>query len=113
MNRPTVPAASIGRVDLLLGHATMLTADDWDDIAGAVQEAMGIVLLMAATHPADPPAQIPELASLTTRDCIDRAWQEVQEWDLALTADLPDLARLRVVLADLHHGLAAGAGDRG
>ena len=35
---------SINRIDLLLGQATMLTAVRWDEIAGLIQEAMGIVL---------------------------------------------------------------------
>lgn len=113
MNRPLVPAASIGRVDLLLGHATMLTADRWDDIAGMVQEAMGIALLMAAMRPASPPAQVPGLAGLNVRDCIERARAEVQAWDLALAADLPDLARLRVLLTDLRHQLDAPGEGQG
>jgi hypothetical protein len=37
-----IPRESIGKVDLLLGQATMLTADRWDEIAGLIQEAMGI-----------------------------------------------------------------------
>ena len=36
-----IPKESIGRADLLLGQATMLTAVRWDEIAGIVQEAMG------------------------------------------------------------------------
>ena len=42
-----LPAESIAKVDLLLGQATMLTADRWDDLAAMIYEAMGISLLMA------------------------------------------------------------------
>ena len=45
-----MPAESIAKVDLLLGQATMLTADRWDDLAAMIQEAMGISLLMATTE---------------------------------------------------------------
>ncbi len=113
MNAPHVPATSIGRVDLLLGHATMLTADRWDDVAGMIQEAMGIALLLAATYPASPPARVTDLAGLGAWDCIEQAWAEVQTWDLALAADLPDLARLRVLLTDLRLHLAAAVEGQG
>jgi len=92
---------SIGRIDLLLGQASMLTAVRWDEVAGRVQEAMGIVLLMAATRPSSQPLEIPGLATMSLRECIDQALREVQSWDLALAADLPDLARLRVLLSDI------------
>ena len=46
-----MPTESIATVDHLLGRATMLTADQFDNVAQAIQEAMGISLLMAATHP--------------------------------------------------------------
>ena len=46
-----MPKESIGKVDFLLGQATMLAVDRWDEVAGMIQEAMGIVLLMAATRP--------------------------------------------------------------
>ncbi|MBK8463501.1 MAG: hypothetical protein IPL36_10835 [Nigerium sp.] len=113
MNAPHPPATSIGRVDLLLGHATMLTADRWDDVAGMIQEAMGIALLLAATHPASPPARVTDLAGLGVRACIEQAWAEVQRWDLALAADFPDMARLRVLLTDLRHRLAAAVEGQG
>ena len=77
---------SISRVDLLLGQATMLTAVRWDESAGLIQEAMGIVLLMAATRPSSQPLEIPGLASMSVRECIEKALREVQSWDLALAS---------------------------
>jgi len=104
---------SISRIDLWLGQATMLTADSWDEIAGMVQEAMGIVLLMAATRPSSQPLEIPGLASMSLRDCLDQALREVQSWDLTLAADLPDLARLRILLSDIRRGLDVVSAGRG
>ena len=104
---------SINRIDLLLGQATVLTAVRWDEIAGMVQEAMGIVLLMAATRPSGQPLEIPGLASMSLRDCIDQALREVQSWDLSLAADLPDLARLRILLSDIRRGLDVVSTRRG
>ena len=104
---------SMNRVDLLLGQATMLTALHWDEIAGMVQEAMGIVLLMAATGPSSQPLEIPGLATMSVRDCVDQALREVQAWDLALAADLPDLARLRVLLSDVRRDLGVVSAGRG
>ena len=104
---------SVGRVDLLLGQATMLTAVRWDEIAGLVQEAMGIVLLMAATRPSSQPLEIPGLATMSLRDCVDQALREVQSWDLTLAADLPDLARLRVLLSDVRRALGIVSTRRG
>ena len=100
-----IPAESIGKVDLLLGQATMLTADRWDEVAGMIQEAMGIVLLMAAAHPSSRPVDVPGLARMSAMDCVDQALREVQSWDLALAAALPDLARLRVLLTDVRTDL--------
>jgi hypothetical protein len=91
----------------------MLTAVHWDEIAGRVQEAMGIVLLMAATRPASQPVDIPGLASLSLRDCVDEALREVRSWDLALAVDLPDLARLRVLLSDVWSDLDVVSAGRG
>jgi len=104
---------SINGIDLLLGQATMLTADRWDEIAGMVQEAMGIVLLMAATRPSSQPLEIPGLATMSLRDCVDQVLREVQSLDLALAADLPDLARLRVVLSDVRRDLDVVSAGRG
>ena len=104
---------SINRIDLLLGRATMLTAVRWDEIAGLIQEAMGIVLLMAATRPSSQPLEIPGLATMSLRDCIDQALREVQSWNLSLAADLPDLARLRVLLSDLRRDLNVVSTRRG
>lgn len=104
---------SINRIDVLLGQATMLTAVRWDEVAGMVQEAMGIVLLMAATRPSSQPLEIPRPATLSLRDCINQALREVQSWDLSLAADLPDLARLRVLLSDVRRDLDVVSTRRG
>jgi hypothetical protein len=104
---------SINRIDLLLGQASMLTAVRWDEIACMVQEAMGIVLLMAATRPSSQPLEIPELVTLGLRDCIDQALREVQSWDLSLAVDLPDLARLRVLLSDVRRDLDVVSAGQG
>jgi len=108
-----IPRESIREVDLLLGQATMLTADRWDVSAGMIQEAMGSVLLLAATHPSSRPVDVPGLASMDATDCVDQAWREVQSWDLALAADLPDLARLRVLLSDVRRDLDVVSARRG
>lgn len=113
MNRVLMPAESIGKVDLLLGRVAMLTADRWDEVASMIHEAMGIALLMAATHPSSRPVDVPGLADLDVQGCVEQALHEVQPWDLALAADLPDLARLRVLLADVQAALDADAGPRG
>ena len=112
MNRVLIPAESIATVDLLLGHATMLTADRFDDVATRIQEAMGIALLMAATHPSGRPVDVPGLTRLDALACIEQALREVQSWDLALAADLPDLARLHVLLADVRPELDVAVGPR-
>ncbi|MHB1009787.1 MAG: hypothetical protein ACYC1E_11260 [Propionibacteriaceae bacterium] len=104
---------SISRIDLLLGQATMLTAVRWDEIAGLIQEAMGIVLLMAATRPSSQPLEIPGLATMSLRECVDQALREVQSWDLTLAADLPDLARLQVLLSDIRRDLDVVSTRRG
>jgi hypothetical protein len=104
---------SIGRVDLVLGQATILTAVRWDEIAGMVQEAMGIVLLMAATLPSSQPLEFPGLASMSLGECIDQALREVQSWDLTLAVDLDDLARLRVLLSDIRRDLDVVSAGRG
>ena len=108
-----IPKESIGKVDLLLGQATMLTADRWDEVAGMIQEAMGIVLLMAAAHPSSRPVDVPGLASMSAMDCVDLSLREVQSWDLALAAAVPDLARLRVLLTDVRRDLNATAAGQG
>ena len=108
-----IPRESIGKVDLLLGQATMLTAIRWDEIASMVHEAMGIVLLMAAAHPSSRPVDVPGLASMSATDCVDQALREAQSWDLALAADLRDLARLRVLLTDVRTDLNVTSVPRG
>ena len=113
MTEVRIPKESIGTVDLLLGRATMLTADRWDDVAALIQEAMGIVLLMAAAHPSGRPTDVAGLTRMNATDCVEQALREVQSWDLALAAALPDLARLRVVLTDVRRGLDAAAARRG
>jgi len=108
-----IPTESIGKVDLLLGQARMLTADRWDEVAGMIQEAMGIVLLMAAAHPSSRPVDVPGLASMDAMDCVDQALREVQSWDLALAAAVPDLARLRVLLTDVRRDLNVTSARQG
>lgn len=113
MNPVLIPAVSIATVDLLLGHATMLTADRFDDVAAMIQEAMGIAMLMAATHPTNRPVDVLGLAHLDARASIEQALREAQSFDLTLAADLPDMARLRVLLADLRRELDFAACPRG
>ena len=113
MTEAQIPIESIAKVDLLLGQATMLTADRWDELAAMIHEAMGISLLMAATHPSSEPADVPGLTRLTALACVENALREVHTWDLALAADLPDLARLRVVLAEVRRELDSTVGRRG
>jgi hypothetical protein len=108
-----IPKDSIGKVDLLLGQATMLATDRWDEVAGMIQEAIGIVLLMAAAHPSSRPTDVPGRPSMSVTDCVDQALREVQSWDLALAAALPDLARLRVLLTDVRRDLNVTAARRG
>jgi hypothetical protein len=57
--------------------------------------------------------EIPGLATLSLRDCIDQALREVLSSDLALAADLPDLARLRVLLSDVRRDLDVVSARRG
>ena len=68
---------------------------------------------MAATCPSSQPLEIPGLASMSLADCIDQALREVQSWDLTLAADLPDLARLRVLLSDVRRDLDVVSTRRG
>lgn len=105
MNELRTPAESIAKVDLLLGQATILTVDRWDDVSAMIHEGMGISLSMAATHPSREPVALPELDRLTVLECIEQALREVHSWDLALALDLPDLARLRVLLTDIRRAL--------
>jgi len=50
---------------------------------------------------------------MSLRNCIDQALREVQSWDLSLAADLPDLARLRVLLSDIRRDLDVVSAGRG
>ena len=108
-----MPTESIATVDLLLGRATMLTADQFDNVAQAIQEAMGISLLMAATHPTPASVDVEGLDRLDALECVEHALREVHSWNLGLAAELPDLARLRVLLADVRRDLPGTTGRRG
>ena len=108
-----MPTDSIAKVDLLLGKAIMLGTDDWDDATAHLHEAMGIALLMAAQHSTGEPVDLPEPHQLSVLGCVEDALREVQSWDLALAADLPDLARLRVLLTDIRRDLLAATAPQG
>lgn len=108
MTEVQIPVESIGRVDLLLGRATALTAVWFDETAAAIQEAMGLALYLTAAHPGQTPVEVPGLASLDVEGCVDAALREVQSWDLLLAADLPGMGRLEVLLSDVRRALAAG-----
>ena len=108
-----MPADSIAKVDLLLGKAIMLGPDDWSDTTAHLHEAMGIALLMAAQHPTGEPVDPPEPDQLSVLGCVEEALREVQSWDLALAADLPDLARLRVLLTDARRDLLVASASQG
>ena len=109
MTAAPMPIDSIAKVDLLLGQAIMLAPDDWDNVTANLHEAMGIALLMAAQHPTGEPVDLPEPKQQNVLGCVEQALREVQSWDLALAADLPDLARLRVLLTDVRRELVAAA----
>ena len=104
-----MPTESIAKVDLLLGKAILLGTDDWNDTTANLHEAMGIALLMAAQHPTGEPVDLPDVNQRNVLGCVEQALREVQSWDLALAADLPDLARLRVLLTDVRRAVVAAA----
>lgn len=112
MTAVPMPVNSIAKVDLLLGQAIMLAPDDYDDVTADLHEAMGIALLMAAQHATGEPVDLPRLNQPSVLGCVEQALREVQSWDLALAADLPDLARLRVLLTDVRRAWVA-AGRQG
>jgi hypothetical protein len=105
-----IPVESIGRVDLLLGQATALTAVWFDELAARIQEAMGLALYLAAAHPCQGPVEVPGLDGFGVLACVEAALREVQSWDLLLAADLPGVGRLEVVLSDVRQALAAAEG---
>ena len=109
MTAVPMPVDSIAKVDLLLGQAIMLAPDDYDDMTADLHEAMGIALLMAAQHPTGEPVDLPDVNQLNVLGCVEQALREVQSWNLALAADLPDLARLRVLLTDVRRAMVAAA----
>jgi len=111
MREVRIPVESIGRVDLLLGRATVLSAVWFDETAAAIQEAMGLALYLAAAHPSEGPVEVPGLDSLDLLGCVGAALREVQSWDLLLAAELPGMGRLEVLLSDVRRALAtAGRG---
>lgn len=107
MTEVRIPIESIGRVDLLLGRATALSAVWFDETAAAIQEAMGLALYLAAAHPCSSPIAVPGLEGLDVPGCVDAALREVQSWDLLLAGDLPGMGRLEVLLSDLRRTLAS------
>ena len=113
MTARPMPTDSIAKVDLLLGQAILLGVDDWNDTTANLHEAMGIALLMAAQHPTGEPVDLPEPNQLSVLGCVEDALREVQSWDLALAADLPDLARLRVLLTDIRRDLLVATVSQG
>ena len=112
MTARPMPTESIAKVDLLLGQAIMLGPDDWSDTTANLHEAMGIALLMVAQHPTGEPVDLPGPDQLSVLGCVEEALREVQSWDLALAADLPDMTRLRVLLADVRPELDVAVGPR-
>ena len=74
---------------------------------------MGIALLMVAQHPTGEPVDLPGPDQLSVLGCVEEALREVQSWDLALAADLPDLARLRVLLTDIRRDLLVATAPQG
>ena len=50
---------------------------------------------------------------MCSSDLVENALREIHAWDMALAADLPDLARLRVLLADVRRELDSTVGRRG
>ena len=113
MTARPMPTDSIAKVDLLLGQAIMLGPDDWSDTTANLHEAMGIALLMVAQHPTGEPVDLPGPDQLSVLGCVEEALREVQSWDLALAADLPDLARLRVLLTDTRRDLLVASASQG
>lgn len=109
MTAVPMPVDSIAKVDLLLGQAIMLAPDDYGLVTADLHEAMGIALLMAAQHPTGEPVELPDVNQRNVLGCVEQALREVHSWDLALAADLPDLARLRVLLTDVRRQLVAAA----
>ena len=112
MTAVPMPVDSIAKVDLLLGQAIMHAPDDYELVTADLHEAMGIALLMAAQHPTGEPVDLPDVNQQNVLGFVEQALREVQSWDLALAADLPGLARLRVLLTDVRRALVA-AGRQG
>jgi hypothetical protein len=97
---------SVGRVDLLVGHAARLAARWPGNAAATVFQVMGIAMLMAAQHPINEPIWVPGLVEMTVEESVEAALGEVWEWDLGWAPELPDMARLRVLLSDVSRELA-------
>jgi hypothetical protein len=104
---------SVGRVDLLVGHAARLAARWPGNAAATVLRAMGIAMLMAAQHPINEPIWVPGLVEMTVEESVEAALCEVWEWDLGWAPELPDMARLRVLLSDVRRELATATPREG
>jgi len=103
--------ASVGKVDLLLGQAAMEATRRPGGATADFFEAMGIALLMAAQYPTQESRMVPGLAQMKPGECVAAALVEMEDWDLGWALELPDMARLRVLLTDLHRDLAGAASE--
>ena len=102
---PAAVPASLSRLDQFLTRAVILDAAHFDDTAQQLGEAQLIGWVLAAEHLALLTVDVPGLDALDLPGCVAAALREVGDWDLALAARYPDLTRLRVLLADVHHAL--------
>ena len=113
MNMPpirTAPdtAASLYRIDELLGHALMAN-NRWDAVSYQVSQASTLAALLAAEHPSAVPQVVPDLLALSLEDCIDQALREAMNWDFALLTEFSEMSRLYCMLTDLRRSGSACA----
>ena len=101
-------AASLCRIDELLGHALMAN-NRWDAVSYQVSQASTLAALLSAEHPTVVPQVVPDLLALSLEDCIDQALREAMNWDFALLTEFPEMSRLYCMLTDLRRSLRAPA----